>query len=337
VGAIDHIDSGEIRKLVGRIERLERGAPTGFSSITRGTLRVGGSASQVFDSSGTLTINGTCNGSGAWTWTGTSTLNGPVNIAGTQTITGTMNVNGPWNLSGTGGITGAVSCTGNWTWTGQLLINAGGSLRVAGSLPLTVGVTSNGKPGIEFSGGILSSAADRIAMTSASAVVGAANTFAAVAFGSNSIVVSSTGIAVTGNFTASGGTKSFREPHPTKEGMWLQHGATESPVSGTEYWGEGTVGRNGLAVIALPDYFEALNKPEGRIVIVSPVGRPFAVGADRITDGAFTVYGDTGREFTWCVKAERFGADFDVESIAQPEPDLWGADPSVLGAEGVDS
>ena len=343
MGAIDNVFSGEDRAQAQRSARVERQAPLGASAITRGQLRIGGSARLLVDSSGGVQVNGSFAGAGTFNWTGPTTLSGsvtlagPMSITGTQTVTGTLNVNGPWNLSGTGGITGAVSCTGNWTWTGQLLINSGGSIRISGSLPMTVGVTSNGKPGVEFAGGILSSASDRIAMTSATAVVGAANTFAAVAFGSNSIVVSSTGTAVTGNFVASGGTKSFRVDHPAKPGMWLQHASTESPVSGTEYWGEGTFAKDGIATVMLPDYFEALNKLAGRAVFISAVGQPYLIGADRIRDGVFVAYGNAEREFTWYVKAERFGADFDVESIAQAAPDLRGTDPSVLGAEGINS
>jgi hypothetical protein len=114
MGAIDNIDSGEMRKFVTRIERLERAAPSGFTSITRGQFRVGGSASMLFDSSGTLTINGTCNGSGAWTWTG------PTALVGTTTVTGTMNVNGPWNLNGAGTITGPTTLSSTLTVTGQI-------------------------------------------------------------------------------------------------------------------------------------------------------------------------------------------------------------------------
>jgi hypothetical protein len=101
--------------------------------------------------------------------------------------------------------------------------------------------------------------------------------------------------------------------HPVKPGHWIQHGSTESPTSGTEYWGKDTFDSSGECVVALPDYFEALNKPENRIVHMTPIGRPFPFGAEEIEDGKFIAYGEPGRRFTWSVKAERFGGDFEVE------------------------
>lgn len=154
---IDDILAGEIRDLLARVRKLET-ASIGPLTLDRGRFRITGSGSMLFDASGLLTINGTCNGSGAWTWTGTTTLNGPVNIAGTQTTTGILNQNGTWNLAGTGGITGAVSCTGNWTWTGNLTVNSPGSIVVGGTIPMTianaaVSFSSGGKL-IGYSGGI---------------------------------------------------------------------------------------------------------------------------------------------------------------------------------------
>jgi hypothetical protein len=67
MGAIDNINSGEMRKFISRVERLERAAPTGFSSITRGQFRVGGSAQILVDSSGGMSINGSFVGAGRGT------------------------------------------------------------------------------------------------------------------------------------------------------------------------------------------------------------------------------------------------------------------------------
>jgi hypothetical protein len=141
MGAIDNINSGEMRKFISRVERLERAAPTGFSSITRGQFRVGGSAQILVDSSGGMSINGSFVGAGTFVWTG------PMSLVGTQTVTGVLNVNGPWNLAGTGGITGAVSCTGNWTWSGNLTLTGSGAIQ-AGSTKLDSTGLSN--PSILF-------------------------------------------------------------------------------------------------------------------------------------------------------------------------------------------
>ncbi|GAB6938366.1 hypothetical protein ACQP60_04160 [Isoptericola variabilis] len=118
------------------------------------------------------------------------------------------------------------------------------------------------------------------------------------------------------------GAKQFRTRHPLREGYDLAHASTESPVSGVEYWGEGVIGADGTAAVALPYYFEALVKPTGRAVLVSPIGPPSPLGADRVVDGTFTVHGEPGAEFSWLVKGERFGGDFDVEPVTwNPQPE----------------
>jgi len=110
------------------------------------------------------------------------------------------------------------------------------------------------------------------------------------------------------------GSKNFIMDHPTKPGMLLVHGSTESPVSGVEYWGYGTVGANGEDVIVLPEYFEALAKPDNRTAFVT--GRGEALDWSDIVDGTVTVYGNPGTKYSWLVKAERFGGDFEVEREA---------------------
>lgn len=118
-------------------------------------------------------------------------------------------------------------------------------------------------------------------------------------------------VQVVGNTTVYGnhsitGTKSFVMPHPTREGMELQHASTESPVNGVEYWGEGTFNDQGEATVTLPDYFEALTKQSGRNVQITPIGRvTVPASADRIAEGKFTAYGQPGAAFCWHVKAER--------------------------------
>ena len=123
-------------------------------------------------------------------------------------------------------------------------------------------------------------------------------------------ISSSTGTTIYGGLNVSG-TKNFIMDHPTKPGWELLHGATESPVSGVEYWGGGTLDATGSAVITLPEYFEALAKPDNRQVLV--IGRGATVDWTDVTNGAFTVTGAAGVRFGWMVKAERYGGDFAVE------------------------
>src|SRR5690606_15331606 len=100
------------------------------------------------------------------------------------------------------------------------------------------------------------------------------------------------GLSVEGNVV--GNFKSFRIPHPTKPGMDLVHGCTESHVNGIEYWGVAELDESGRATVELPDYFEALAKPEGRSVILTPVGEPYGIGAGEVEGGQFVAHGEPG-------------------------------------------
>lgn len=128
--------------------------------------------------------------------------------------------------------------------------------------------------------------------------------------GYNGVTLTGNQTTVYGNFTVSG-AKNFAMDHPTRPGMQLLHGSTESPVSGIEYWGSGVVGASGEDVFELPGYFEALAKPEGRTVFVT--GKGEVRDWSDVIDGKVTVYGNPGTEYSWLVKAERFGGDFEVE------------------------
>jgi hypothetical protein len=79
------------------------------------------------------------------------------------------------------------------------------------------------------------------------------------------------------------------------------------------------VGADGTAVVKLPDYFEALVKAGGRETLVTPRGA--TVDWTDIVDGTFTVSGTEGVKFSWLVKAERHGGDFEVEREAPTPPD----------------
>lgn len=112
-----------------------------------------------------------------------------------------------------------------------------------------------------------------------------------------------------------GGTKPFIIDHPTKDDKSLVHVATESDKAVIEYHYRATIGDDGAATIDLPDYFEALTAPDSRGVQVTPVGRPFMVGAEEPADGQVIVYGEPGRDVFVRVNARR-GDDagqFEVE------------------------
>jgi hypothetical protein len=123
-----------IQRLVSRISRLESGAFLENSSISKGRMRFIGGLLRL-DSGARLEV------------VGSASIEGPMSIVGTQTVTGIMNVIGPWNLAGAGGITGDV------IQTGTTRIRSGGKVIVEGSDPVTLGLTSAGRPGLQFGTG----------------------------------------------------------------------------------------------------------------------------------------------------------------------------------------
>ncbi|WP_427174473.1 hypothetical protein [Arthrobacter sp. 92] len=143
-------------------------------------------------------------------------------------------------------------------------------------------------------------------------VNGAANLAGGGTNGSVNLVSHGTGsVALYGNTTVSGtfsatGTKAFVMPHPLDPAKTLMHASTESPVNGVEYWGTATTDATGTATVTLPTYFEALTKPTGRAILLTPEGpTPAQLSYEPIAAGAFTVHGPAWQSFSWLVKAVR--------------------------------
>lgn len=298
--------NAEIREIVRRIRVLESASPLGWSSISEGALEIRSAEGLIVIGTsridGTQYVDGRLEGSGVFDWTG------PLFLRGNTGITGILQVTGATTLAGTLVVSGSTTLNSTLT-LGSGRIDAGavtitpsgggavevGNLRIDGDLGGSI--TSSGTVYIQGTG------------TTSVRVTG---------------MLSASDLLVLGKITAGEldvvGPKNFRMEHPTKAGHWLRHGSTESPVSGTEYTGRVTLDAAGEGVVELPDYFEALNKPQGRTVQLTPVGRPFPVGADEVEDGKVTVYGDPGRDVFWLVKAERYGGDFLLEE-EMPEPE----------------
>ena len=123
-------------------------------------------------------------------------------------------------------------------------------------------------------------------------------------------ISTSSGTTIFGGLSVSG-SKSFVMDHPTKPGKELLHGATESPVSGVEYWGSGALDSSGEGSFDLPEYFGALIKDGSETVAVYGNGAVVAWGP--VIGNSVAVSGPAGAEFSWLVKAERVGGDFPVE------------------------
>jgi hypothetical protein len=108
-------------------------------------------------------------------------------------------------------------------------------------------------------------------------------------------------------------TKSFRINHPLDpERRFLIHACLEGPENAIYYRGQGRL-EGGHARVELPDYFEALARPEGRTVILTSCceeNEPISVlAASGIVNGAFNVRAADDRNprqpFYWEVKAVR--------------------------------
>lgn len=268
----------------------------GFITIENGGLVVTGSAN----------VSGQLGGNGTFDWTGPWFLKGAGTISGDTTGSGSLTWTGPWTLAGAGDITGNVDITGALDVRNRITLGPSGYIESG-----TVRIDRLGAYGgrVVSSGSVLLLDAVGTVRVDAPMFIAQGGVFAG-------------SLSVNGDFdvlgTVSATVKLFKIPHPSKECHVLRHGATESPVSGVEYWGEETLDENGELTVTLPDYFESLTKQENRAILVTPRG--FIADWGDIENGSFTVMGKPGGRFSWLVKAERHGADFPVEE-AQPAMD----------------
>lgn len=116
----------------------------------------------------------------------------------------------------------------------------------------------------------------------------------------------------TGEFWAA--KKNFVIPHPQDpEKRQLVHSCLEGPESAVYYRGEAQL-CDGVAVVELPGYFEALTRPEGRTVQLTPIwegpGRPISMlAAAPVAEGRFTAHAvdrqNPSQRFYWEVKGVR--------------------------------
>ncbi|MEU2613909.1 hypothetical protein ABZ570_20330 [Micromonospora sp. NPDC007271] len=131
-----------------------------------------------------------------------------------------------------------------------------------------------------------------------------------------------------GSGVIKGKSKQFAIDHPldapdATQRRQLIHAALEGPENGVYYRGEGRLD-GGVATVELPTYFEALTRPEGRTVQLTPLfedDEPVApLAAGRVRDGAFRVRTLDGSPasyaFYWEVKAVRA----DLEQLAVEVP-----------------
>lgn len=112
-------------------------------------------------------------------------------------------------------------------------------------------------------------------------------------------------VAVTGTLSKGGG--SFKIDHPLDPtNKFLYHSFVESPDMMNVYNGNVVLDGSGAATVALPDYFQALNK-DYRYQL-TPIGAPGPglYVAQKVANGVFTIAGGTpGAEVSWQVTGIR--------------------------------
>lgn len=199
---IDNVNGDEFKALMRRVRALETASPIGSSSVTRGALRVASIEGLIVE--GSARVTGLLKGVGTFLWENI------FNVTGTATFTGTTNVNGPFNVNGN------TTQNGNTAQNGDITVQGGGEIVVAGSVPMTLGVTSDGRPGVEFAGGRMTSDGSRIALSSGSATVGAAGTFASLSFGSRAVIAQTDSVYLMGLPTTTNQPNLYIDPDSGK-------------------------------------------------------------------------------------------------------------------------
>jgi hypothetical protein len=202
---------GWIERLIARVSRLESGSMLEKVSITAGRMRfIGGvlrlDSNALLELVGKANITGTLEGVGTILWRGsmkilglgTLDVDGPATFKATLDVTADTRLRGPTSIEDTLDVTAETRLRGDTTLEKNLSVRTGGKITVEGSSPVTIGVTSDGRPGVEMSGGRLSSAEDRVALTKGTATLGVADTFAAMAFGANAMLVRENGTTFVG-------------------------------------------------------------------------------------------------------------------------------------------
>lgn len=294
MGRIDNLNDSPVVRMQQQVRKQGTKSPLGRTSVSEGTTEFNGLLSIKVNGSGLVTgkwiVDGEMEGDGTLTWTGPVNLKGTTRFEGDTTQVGAHHVQGNQDITGTLAVKGAATLENNLTLSGA-------------SAKITAGVVS-----LDNNGTLRSTNALLIVATGLTSVQNNLYVGGTLTAGSS--------VNVSGALTVTG-AKSFRMEHPLDPTMWLQHGSTESPVSGIEYWGDAVLDDDGAATVDLPSYFDALAKPEGRTAFVT--GRGFSPDWSDIDDNTFTVTGSPGGRFSWLVKAERFGGDFEAEQAIPAE------------------
>jgi hypothetical protein len=317
--------------------RTDPAASGGAALTVNGGLAVSGTAtvSGLLTASNGLTVSsGRLTASGGLTVTGTATVSGLLTASNALTVSsGRLTASGGLTVTGTATVSSLLTASGGLTVTG--------TATVSGLLTASNGLTvSAGKVGIGVVPGEVLDVADRIRLRqgaggtagmwlynttpasdrafvgmngddvvgfygNAGGIWGLTVHVALGNVGVRSIPTATDALYINGRMTATG-SKNFRIRHPLDADRDLVHACLEGPEVGVYYRGTARL-EDGRATIRLPEYFEALTRPEDRTVQLTARGRdPFALSHGGVADGAFEAFGARADgEFDWEVRAVR--------------------------------
>lgn len=144
--ARDDLRTSELQKLARRVDQLARKVTTGFSSITRGQLRIASNEGLLVQGSakiegwlvvtGTERVTGTLSVDGHLVVGGDMDFTGPMVVKGTAKFSGKLDVTGPTTITGTLDVSGGTRLRGRTTVESDLAVVAGGRVKVGSSMTL---------------------------------------------------------------------------------------------------------------------------------------------------------------------------------------------------------
>lgn len=211
----DNLNGSEIQWIKDQLRDLLLRNFLESASVTIGRVRIGGTAILLIDSNGGLVIDGKLTGSGRFVWTGPAAFDGDVKITKTLDVTGTTKLNATVELFN------------------DLLVKAGGKMTVEGSVPMIMGVTPLGTPGIQFGAATLSSNGAGVALASGSASVLAEPSAAGIRFGAIQLYVNSTGATVAARLDVTGAIAG--QANMSAAGSFFNPGITSATASPNVY------------------------------------------------------------------------------------------------------
>jgi hypothetical protein len=255
-----------------------------------GVFARGGASTEIGGGDGVRAIGGDSNTNGG---------GGGVNALGGNSLN-SVGGTGVYAVGGSGGNGGGtgVFAIGQMSFgssAGDGIFASGGSGGIGSG-----GVPGTGGAGLRVSGGngvgAGSQGGDALIVSRGLGVSGGVNGRAAVLEGN---------VDITGNLNVTG-TKNFRIDHPLDpENKYLYHAAVESSEVLNVYSGNVTTNENGEATIALPDWFEALNRDlRYQLTVIGTFAQ--AIVAEKVNHNRFTIKTNASNvEVSWQVTGVR--------------------------------